>query len=119
MEVQKINDVCIDNNQFSQLATISFDQVYKSNNCDWTLIKLKGKFAFTFEDVALYPDNNPDFSKGVSLKFLKLFETHVKDSEKLKGKYVSVIGIYNSNNRGHLNSYFASLCEVSCIKADR
>lgn len=114
----------IDLKQDSTTSTIHVslkELVANYKTFDLKYIQVRGRFAFNFEDVALY---DPRLFSSNGLGFWLNFDGAIinnKNEEilkKLSGKEVIIKGQVNSSDKGHLNRYVAAIDNVYFIKED-
>ncbi|MBN8666404.1 MAG: hypothetical protein J0M30_02805 [Chitinophagales bacterium] len=94
----------------------SFDEIYLGSAMDGRIISIDGFFSFGFEDIALYPEKDDHSKKGLWLIFNR--EVMAKDSllKKLNGRKVNITGKVDLLNKGHLNYYYGTISNVTCIQ---
>ena len=104
---------CEDDKLTENITEISFNQLYRSTNLDGKTVTLEGRFSYNFEDIALYPS----FGSGQEGVWLK-FTSDVPDSllKRTNGKKIAVTGVVDTHAKGHLNSYFCTIYNISCIR---
>jgi hypothetical protein len=110
------DQICVPNDQNRRILTTTFNDLYKSDSFDKNDIEIQGYFSYSFEDHALYPDKSSDTKKAVWIELSDKLLSDRKLLSKFEGKKVSIVGNYDSKNKGHLDSYLATIAEVYCIK---
>lgn len=108
--------LCADNGNAFNVTKISFNDLYNAKNLEGKTINIEGRFSFNFEDIALYPNKSDRNAKGIWL----VFDNKILQQDSLlihlNGKKVEVTGVIDLSGKGHLNSYFCTLFNISCIK---
>ena len=106
---------CKENDSTIKKHNMSFRELYKLKDLQGKTIMITGYFSYNFEDVALYPDTKAD-QEGIWLNFSH--ELLKSDSllKKINKKKIAITGQVDLTNKGHLNYYFCSLYNITCIR---
>lgn len=107
--------ICKDMPGISQPPVISVRKIMNVDTFQNRVVTIKGRFAYNFEDVALY---NDDYSKAVWLDFNEDISRHDTLLSQLSGKNVVLTGFVDYLRKGHLNYYYFTLADVFCIKKE-
>jgi hypothetical protein len=106
--------LCIDGGSPTNENRITFSELYAAKEIDGKTITLEGKFSYGFEDVALYPGTTD--KQAVWLELDNRLTKHDSALQNLMGKRVAITGTVSLTRKGHLNSYFCTLYNISCIQ---
>ena len=92
---------------------ISFHQLYTLKDLHRKTVTVEGFFSYSFEDVALYPRPGSG-GEGAWLSF----KSRISDSllRGLHGKKIAVTGEVDTTDKGHLNSCYCTIYNISCIR---
>ena len=116
-KTEKMKDICATEMIGKTFKNVSFKELKNTpENFIDTIIEITGVLHFNFEDVALYMNKTSYRDNALWLELNKEMAKHAEELTKFNGKKVKVLGIFVLEKKGHLNSYYASLFNVSCIK---
>lgn len=104
---------CLEN-KIPNETKVSFKELVKSKDFDGKTISIEGYFSFNFEDIALYDKQKPKY-KGIWLNFYTELLRNDSILRKLNGKRIIITGTVDLSMKGHLNRYYCSLNNISCI----
>jgi hypothetical protein len=106
---------CKESDNTVSIKNMSFRELFKSKGKNGELITITGKFSYSFEDISLSPDYESDYL-GIWLIFNNELSGNDSLLKKLNNKRITITGKLDLVHRGHLNSYFCSMYDISCIK---
>jgi hypothetical protein len=104
-------ELCHKNFLPPKVEQVSFRNIIVGKDLNGKFIEIEGFFAYSFEDVAIYPETS-GHDPGIWLN-LKFGDSSLS---KLTNKKVSVIGKVNLKDKGHDLGYLFALDSVYCIK---
>ena len=95
-----------------KITALPFPSLEEIKAYNGSFIAVEGYFAYSFEDIALYP-KKVNHTGAYAL----WLDTVGPDSlyDKLKGKRVQAVGRVNIADKGHDNGYMATLDSVFCV----
>lgn len=105
--------LCFEDIKTSNAINMSFKDLYNSKEIEGKKINIEGFFAFNFEDIALYPGNFKQ--KAIWLDLNDKFVQNDTLLSKINGKKITVTGTVDLSRKGHLNYYFCTLYNITCI----
>lgn len=109
-------EICVDTTIEDVPTMVSFDEVYSTEKFDGKLISIDGLFSFGFEDIAIYPEIGDHSKKGIWLEFNKEILDSVALLRKLSGKKANIIGRFDKSKKGHMNYYYGTISNITCIR---
>lgn len=111
-----VSDLCLDRTGTNKAPKLSSSELYTSKELDGKTVSIEGYFSYNMEDIALYPNKSNPEQKGVWLVFDDKLLQYDSLLVKLNGKKIVVTGTIDLSRKGHLNSYFCTLFNITCIR---
>ena len=108
--------MCGDATGVNNISKLSSQDLYNISGLEGKTVSLTGFFSYNFEDIALYPNMFNPNEKGIWLAFDKASLKNDSILVRFNGKRVMIIGKLNFSSKGHLNSYFCTLENITCMK---
>jgi len=98
-------------NEVQKLDEISWTSISKNPRLyHQDTVELIGHYVYEFEDSALYPNNNHNYSQALWVNFpLNRSDSYYAQFLELNGELVNVLGVLDTTDHGHLGSYLASI----------
>lgn len=100
------------------MIQIDFQKIYLDQSLDGKIVQISGYFSFVFEDIALYPSEKAESNDAVWLTISSEVDKHYEKLKKFNTRKVILTGFLHYRDKSHLNSYYATLSKVSCIRLD-